>query len=889
MNDKFTNNNEEEAIASKLNQVAERTQASSQFAADLEARLRSSYRPQAGWLAWLISFSPTLRWVALMILLIVVLSWSIKTLVPAPQPAILNTPDLPAITTSTPSPNILPDGSATPATQEDGYDFRGAKLFLEQPLPEPPASAHVYVLNKNNQQASLEQAQALADRFGIQGGVYTEPNYIFNTTNYVFSDGKQALSVYSDRSFVYLSDLAQTNYISTNTPNDNAESIIGEFLQARGYDFPYRVFLSDFFTGYIVQPLAPDSIPMQFESFTPPGMTVMLDTNGNVLRIDASLASYDPTPVGEYGIISAREAFDKLLNDNDLAGKMEFVHSGDQPMQDWYRSYPDDQLVTVYGHISVYPSADGGTPALVLVDGVPVIGNTAGMEILERYTFVKVNGRFVVENGIRRLSVESWDRKVQESSFTGSLSQQGNQTILTSSDGSGAQYALIDPPADLPLDRQSNTSVLDVSGVLVDGKIFWTFIRFFADYSSGGGGGGSGFGFYKLNLSGTPVPFPTTTPLPSTKSQTYVVQENDTLASIADRFGVSVDAIKQANGISDSLVISGTTLIIPNPQTASVPPIGFYTVQEGDTLIGIAQNLGITVDELVRLNNLTDTNIYIGQALSVPFAETSEQAVEEMRGYLSITIHNKSDGTSYKAYTLEITLDSGGSMIYPLEGAMLGELDAYNGLPILVSGRMKPSEKITVESYAIPYPGLQFQILKGTQQAAQVGGQSVITFTTEAGVTYVEFLVTNPFPLTPESFTGQPGDLLEQEVLIIPDESFDGMPVAHVYQSAIVQEGGPEMEVQANRIFTSNEPDDPMSSPDYAPPNLTINQVELVYFASNPYYQVNDPNYQQRSPYFQPVWHFQGRYDDGTEFNALVQALKQEFLLPELEPHAGVG
>jgi LysM repeat protein len=890
MNDKFTNNLDEEAIARKLNQVAEQTQANGQFAADLEEQLRSAHRSKANWFASVVPFSPTLRWVTLMVLLVVVLSWSIKTLIPAPQPAINATPVASAVPTSTTSPDIPSEESNTPVPQESGFDYRDAKLFLQRPLPDSPASAHVYVLNKEHQPATLEQARTLADRFGIQGEVYTEPNYIFNTTNYVFSDGKQALSVYSDRSFIYLSDLTQTNYISTNTPNDNAEVIIREFLQTRGFDFPYRIFLSDFFTGYIVQPLAPDSIPMQFESFTPPSMTVMLDANGDVLRVDASLMSYDPTPVGEYGIISAQEAFDKLLNDNVLVGKMEFVHSAEQPMQDWYRSYPDNQPVTVYGHISVYPSADGGTPALVLVDGVPVIGNTTGMEALERYTFVQVNGQYIVENDIRKLNVESWDRKVVETSLTGSWSQQGDQIILTSNNGSAEEYALIDPPADLPLDRQSNTSVFDVYGVIVDGRIFWTFIRLFEDYSSGGGGGGSGLGFYKLNLSGPPVPFPTPTPLPVTSPQTYVVEANDTAGSIAAKFGVSIVALSQANNLdSSNTIFVGQTLVIPSSQSTNFLPTGFYTIQEGDTLSAISQNFGTTVDELIRLNHLSDTNIYVGQVLSVPFAETTEQAVEEMRGYLSVSIHNKSDGTSFKEYTLEVTLDNGGAIIYTLDGAMLSEVDAYNGLPILVSGSINSTGKLLVESYAIPYPELHFQVLKGTQQAAQVGGQNVITFTTEDGVTYVEFLVTNPFPLTPDSFTGEPGDLIQQEVLNIPDETFGGLPVAHVYQSAIVQEGSPEMEVQANRIYTINEPDNPMSSPDYAPPNLTINQVELVYFVSNPYYQVNDPNYQQRSPYIQPVWHFQGRYDDGTEFDALIQALKQEFLLPELEPHVGLG
>ena len=97
------------------------------------------------------------------------------------------------------------------------------------------------------------------------------------------------------------------------------------------------------------------------------------------------------------------------------------------------------------------------------------------------------------------------------------------------------------------------------------------------------------------------------------------------------------------------------------------------------------------------------------------------------------------------------------------------------------------------------------------------------------------------------------------------------------------------MEVRANQISTINESDLPGLSPNYSPPNLTIEQVELVYYVSNPYYQVNDPNYSQRSPYFQPVWHFRGHYEDGGEFDVLIQALKQEFLLPELAPGLSPG
>ena len=132
------------------------------------------------------------------------------------------------------------------------------------------------------------------------------------------------------------------------------------------------------------------------------------------------------------------------------------------------------------------------------------------------------------------------------------------------------------------------------------------------------------------------------------------------------------------------------------------------------------------------------------------------------------------------------------------------------------------------------------------------------------------------------SFTGYQGDLIQQEVLIIPNETFGGMPVAHLYQSSMIQEGSPEMQIQANQIQVYNDDNNPSLLPDYIRPNLTIDQVELVYYVSNPYYQVNDPNYSQRSPYIQPVWHFHGHYDDGSGFDVLIQALKEEFLLPEL-------
>src|SRR5690349_6595821 len=133
MNEQFPNqmNSDDEKIAQKLSQVAEQTQANRQFAADLEEKLRSTHQPVRSSLAFGLSqISPALRWAALLILLAVALSWSIRTLIPAPQPASNATPVAPTIETATPTPAVLPEKDTTPSTDQHGYDWRGTKLYL---------------------------------------------------------------------------------------------------------------------------------------------------------------------------------------------------------------------------------------------------------------------------------------------------------------------------------------------------------------------------------------------------------------------------------------------------------------------------------------------------------------------------------------------------------------------------------------------------------------------------------------------------------------------------------------------------------------------------------------------------------------------------------------
>ena len=96
----------------------------------------------------------------------------------------------------------------------------------------------------------------------------------------------------------------------------------------------------------------------------------------------------------------------------------------------------------------------------------------------------------------------------------------------------------------------------------------------------------------------------------------YQVKSGDTLWSIARKFGVTVNEIKNANNLSSNTLSIGQTLYIPVFETTPVE-IDVYTVKNGDTLYSIAKKFNLTVDELKELNNLTSNTLSIGQKLNV--------------------------------------------------------------------------------------------------------------------------------------------------------------------------------------------------------------------------------------------------------------------------------
>ncbi len=117
-----------------------------------------------------------------------------------------------------------------------------------------------------------------------------------------------------------------------------------------------------------------------------------------------------------------------------------------------------------------------------------------------------------------------------------------------------------------------------------------------------------------LRLTAPPAPAPT-----RSMSATYVVQAGDTLASIADRLGVSTSSLATANNLTnpDSIII-GQVLSIPGASSRSASTKQ-YTVQPGDSLSGIADSFGVDLDRLISVNQIADPAlIQPGMVLTIP-------------------------------------------------------------------------------------------------------------------------------------------------------------------------------------------------------------------------------------------------------------------------------
>jgi LysM repeat protein len=119
----------------------------------------------------------------------------------------------------------------------------------------------------------------------------------------------------------------------------------------------------------------------------------------------------------------------------------------------------------------------------------------------------------------------------------------------------------------------------------------------------------------------------------------YTVKPGDTLNGIAKSFGLHIEAIKKANALQGDSIKPKQILILPSPKeaksdetarkslggarqrlsTETVKKMSVkreaYSVQKGESLISISKKVGLSIEEIKRINHLRTTTLKIGQVL----------------------------------------------------------------------------------------------------------------------------------------------------------------------------------------------------------------------------------------------------------------------------------
>lgn len=160
-----------------------------------------------------------------------------------------------------------------------------------------------------------------------------------------------------------------------------------------------------------------------------------------------------------------------------------------------------------------------------------------------------------------------------------------------------------------------------------------------------------------------PINTGTPTPRPTPYMVEYTVKSGDVLITIANKYDVTVDQIRDANNLSSDIIHVGDKLLIPQPtptpkpgaiaQITNAPPtatatptitvlntptmipisnqttaqattptptagVVVYYVQSGDNLGTISKAFSTTVDAIMGINKMKNTTIRVGQAITIP-------------------------------------------------------------------------------------------------------------------------------------------------------------------------------------------------------------------------------------------------------------------------------
>lgn len=792
------------------------------------------------------------------------------------------------------------------------------EFILDAPLPAAPEQLTVY--RQTASSPNLADAQQLADILGLQGEFYIQKAPTAEAEAgkppvslpvYFLFDGARQLAV-SHGGIYYRDMLGPLAFDPVISPTLSITTAAKAYLDHHPLlDVPYR--LEPEINGNVLRftPLI-DDWPVFYV-----GPEVAFEYEGQMAQLTAHPLHLEP--VGQYPVISAQEAV-RLLLSGQPGRQIYTLRFGapkpppspfDMPMLPAPTSgsfrllvpeYQEGQVVHAYGVPRVFQPVESGEPPRIEVNNWRLQGSTTELQAIagEPAHPLHVWGHVEWKQGEQVIRLDGWEKAPLARFFRGTLLFREGLLLLQTD--SRQTFALAQPPAGLQdgqlLElyghqtnrREGNYSVLDwialqlptIVTATVEGKAPATLIP-----------------------ERDSVSQPSTAPMVS-----YIIQEGDTLLSIAMQFKVTAEAIRQANDLVDTQTLQlGRKLIIPLPaasqrstpvphrtsgQSAGQDTIE-YTVQPGETLADIARRYGVSPESIFQAGTLIPaTEPQAGEVLLIPitanslaiFADSSDPAFISQPPFESgqpvINLVGRLRAINFDSTTgpvVQARLDFFGGWWQQtpwsvwLIGPGLDGIEQYNYLHVRLSGRYVIKENrptIEVEKYEPVYPGERLQTWLGrVVEKSRMHGQEVALFETETGERYA---LLDPMRW-PEVERGRV--LL---VGVVEPQPFGPFPAVHVINVVTSEAAQQVRDLKEERSASDLASASPLSRPGLG--RVLIEQIELVYYAVVPGDVFHPLDLPENSDLrlVQPVWRFAGHSEDGVMFEALVQAVPNKYV-----------
>lgn len=205
---------------------------------------------------------------------------------------------------------------------------------------------------------------------------------------------------------------------------------------------------------------------------------------------------------------------------------------------------------------------------------------------------------------------------------------------------------------------------------------------------------------------------------------TYKVKAGDTLSEIAAKYDMSYSNLMKINNLSSTVIYVGQTLKLKTQTTQSSNSVASsskstYKVKSGDTLGKIAAQYNTTYTNIMKLNNLSSTVIYIGQTLQVSGKATGSNN--------STSSSNTTSTTSKSSYKVKsgdtlskIATQYGTTYSQLMKTNNLSSTMIFVGQTLKISG--STSSNITQVSNEVPTNSSSNKLVTATKAAmAQIG------------------------------------------------------------------------------------------------------------------------------------------------------------------------